>query len=82
MELVINPAGTIRCLYGEEMDLSSLGRLTIQRASYVEPTADGQWIADMSPVSGPVLGPFGCRSAALKAELIWLTEHRLAKEVN
>ena len=30
------------------------------------------WLADLSPVNGPVLGPFDRRSEALAAELAWL----------
>ena len=48
MELFITPTGQVSCLYGEEMDLSTLGRQTIRRASYVEPTAEGDWTADFS----------------------------------
>ena len=77
MDLLIDPAGTVRCTYGEELDLSQIGRLSIRRGSHVEPTADGQWTADMSPVDGPKLGPFAKRSAALKAEQDWLAEHWL-----
>lgn len=77
MQLVIDPGGTIRCLYGEEIDLSSLGRMAIVRASHVEPDGNGQWLADLSPASGPVLGPFGRRSEALTAEARWLETHRL-----
>ena len=51
------------------------GRLTITRASHVEPTPEGLWEADLSPVGGPVLGPFAERSAALKAEVRWLEDH-------
>jgi hypothetical protein len=72
MQLVIDAAGTIRCLYSEELDLATLGNLQIARASHVEPTADGQWLADLAPVGGPALGPFTARSAALAAEVEWL----------
>jgi hypothetical protein len=65
----------MRCIYDEELDLRELGMLTIGRGSHVEPTRDGQWTADMSPVAGPVLGPFGQRSDALIAERHWLEEH-------
>ena len=37
----------------------------------------GKWYADMSPVNGPVLGPFDSRSQALENEEIWLRIHRL-----
>ena len=77
MQLVIEPCGAARCIYGEELDLSSLGSLTISRASYVEPDQHGRWLADMAPVGGPVLGPFNQRSLALAAESAWLDEHWL-----
>ena len=77
MELVIHSSGDIRCVYGEEVNLSELGRLSIQRGSHVEPTADGQWTADMSPVQGPQLGPFDCRTQALEAEVAWLNQYWL-----
>ena len=78
MQLVIEPAGTIRCLYSETISLASLGKLTIARGSHVEPTPDGLWLADLAPVSGPVLGPFALRTAALDAERVWLETHWLA----
>ena len=77
MQLIIAAVGTIRCLYGEEIDLSSLGGMTIVRASHVEPDENGQWLANLSLVSGPVLGPFPLRSRALEAEARWLETHRL-----
>jgi len=78
MELVVDRCGTIRCLYDECLDLSALGRLTITRASHVEPDSHGQWFADLAPVGGPRLGPFGRRSEALAAEAAWLEAHRLS----
>ena len=77
MQLVVQPGGTVHCLYGEELDLPQLGRLAIARGSHVEPTTTGQWTADMSPVNGPVLGPFPSRSDALTAERQWLEIHWL-----
>ncbi len=77
MELVINSSGDIRCVYGEAVNLSELGRLSIQRGSHVEPTANGQWTADLSPVQGPQLGPFDCRTQALEAEVAWLNQYWL-----
>jgi hypothetical protein len=67
MQLVINNSGKIRCVYGEAVDLSTLGCLDIRRASHVEPNDNGQWLADLGPVAGPILGPFGTRSEALAA---------------
>jgi hypothetical protein len=78
MDLVIDSAGGVRCLYDEAIDLAALGLLAIMRASHVEPDPTGRWFADLSPVAGPCLGPFASRSAALAAEAAWLTKHRLS----
>ncbi len=79
MLLVIDPQGTVRCLYDERIDLSCLGGLSIRRASQVEPDGDGQWWADLAPVGGPRLGPFAWRSQALDAERSWLEDHWLTE---
>ena len=75
MELFITPTGQVRCLYDEDLDLGSLGSLTIHRASHVEPTDGGRWTADLSPIGGPTLGPFAQRSQALEAEVRWIEGH-------
>ena len=80
MQMIVQTNGSVRCLYSEEMNLHLLGRLAIARGSHVEPTADGQWTADMSPVNGPALGPFPNRSDALAAERQWLEQHWLHRE--
>jgi hypothetical protein len=80
MEMVISPGGTVRCIYGEEIDLSQLGQVDILRASHVEPDVAGAWWTDMAPVNGPKLGPFQKRSAALEAEVQWLRQHVLRSE--
>ena len=77
MQLLVRTSGAMRCRYSEVLDLHKLGRLSIQRGSHVEPTADGRWTADLSPVHGPVLGPFCLRSEALDAEQQWLDQHWL-----
>jgi hypothetical protein len=77
MNLVVRSDGTVEYLYDDALDLVCLGRLTIARASHVEPNAAGQWTADLTPVDGPILGPFRTRTQALHAERIWLEEHRL-----
>jgi hypothetical protein len=79
MQIVIQPDGTVRAIYCEEIDLRSLGRPRIVRASHVEPDAEGRWLADLGPVGGPVLGPFGSRSEALRAETSWLEVHWLVR---
>jgi hypothetical protein len=77
MQLAVDRCGTIRCLYGEALDLTAFGPPAIARASHVEPGPDGRWSADMRPLQGPVLGHFSLRSAALEAEQAWLESHWL-----
>jgi hypothetical protein len=77
MQLVVEPTGRIRAIYGEAIDLAALGRPKLFRASFVEPDQDGFWHADLRPLIGPVLGPFARRSEALAAEVAWLEEHWL-----
>jgi len=67
--------GTIKSIYTEQINLNELGKLSITRASHVEPTVDGKWTADMSPLNGPILGPFENRTLALKEEIKWLEEN-------
>jgi hypothetical protein len=75
--LLVNPQGDVRCLYADTVDLTSLGALSIRRASHVEPDAYGQWWADLAPVGGPCLGPFERRTLALAVEQEWLERHWL-----
>ena len=75
MRLVIDATGTLRCVYEEAIDLTALGKLRITRASHVEPDEQGQWLVNLAPVNGPMLGPYEQRSAALAAERAWLEEH-------
>jgi hypothetical protein len=77
LQIVVLPDGTVKCVYSEEINLSSLGTLSIQRGSHVEPNEAGQWLCDLSPVHGPAIGPFANRSEALAAEQTWLAEHWL-----
>jgi hypothetical protein len=77
MELIVDPTGNVRCVYAEAINLAELGCLSIERGSHVEPTASGEWTADMSPVGGPILGPFGNRAVALAAEAAWLSANWL-----
>ena len=79
MQLVVAPGGTVRCVYDETIELTTLGTLSISRGSLVEPPADGRWTADLAVVSGPLLGPFEHRSEALAAERAWLDEHWLLR---
>jgi hypothetical protein len=77
MILHINPQGCIRAIYQDDFSWKALGIPQIQRASRVEPDADGFWFADLSLSGGPKLGPFPRRADALAAEVHWLEEHRL-----
>ena len=77
MELFITPGGTVKVIYGEEIPLEELGELSIRRASFVEPAAGGGWLVDLSPVNGPLLGPFKYRSHGLDAERKWLLAQHL-----
>ena len=75
MQLIIAPGGEIRCIYSEAIDLAALGSPRIGRASHVEPDQHGCWLADLSPVGGPLLTGFQHRSEALAAEQAWLETH-------
>jgi hypothetical protein len=78
VNLIIEKGGRVRSIYGEEIALDALGPLRIERASHVEPDSSGRWLADLSPVGGPVLGPFDLRSEALAAEVEWLEANWLS----
>ena len=75
MEIVVSPGGVITTIYDEAIDLGAIGQRRIIRASHVEPDDRGHWFAAI--VDGPTLGPFERRSAAIDAEVRWLTQHRL-----
>jgi hypothetical protein len=77
MDLIVSPDGTIRAVYAEAIDLGVLGHLVISRSSHVEPNDSGRWLADLTPIAGPVLGPFNLRSEALEAEQVWLATNWL-----
>jgi hypothetical protein len=79
MQLIITPSGTVCCIYGETIDLSQIGRVSISRGSHVEPDESGWWFADLAPVRGPRLGPFPRRSDALNAETAWLNDRWLSQ---
>lgn len=74
--ILIEPDGVTRFVWDDDLaDVAEQsGRVSIDRASHVEPTSDGQWESRM--VDGPVLGPFRLRSEALCAEREWLRQYR------
>ena len=68
-------------IYNDSLEpLLRLGKSTVQRVSHVEPYQDHRtkemngWVADMSPVNGPELGPYELRDEALNAEREWLSK--------
>jgi hypothetical protein len=71
MQVVIMPGGELRCVHDEAIVLKTLGWLNIARGSHVEPDDMGYWFADLSPIEGPKIGPFTCRSLALEVEREW-----------
>jgi hypothetical protein len=77
LEIMIASSGQVKLIYSEVIELESLGATSIKRVSAVEPTSNGQWMADLSLVGGPLLGPFGTRSKAIETEIAWLREHWL-----
>jgi hypothetical protein len=72
----IEPDGTATAIYDDTLVpvWRALGRVTIRRASHVEPVPGEplDWQADLTPEGGPILGPFPTRRAALDAERAWL----------
>ena len=76
MRILIGADGSARGIYADALRdvYEALGTLTVRRASHVEPGPDGLWYADLSPVGGPVLGPYRLRQEALDAEVEALKE--------
>ena len=74
IKLVIS-GGTIRAIYDDCLtSLFANADVTTKRATHVEP--DGKnWIADLSPVGGPVSRGFKTRRAALAAERRYLERY-------
>jgi hypothetical protein len=70
--------GVIHAIYDDAL-IALFGKaetVDIKRASHVEPDAGGWgWIADMTPVNGPVLTNFKTRKEALDAEVQYLNRH-------
>ena len=77
-------ADGVQFVYDDELAQVFAGEAAeTHRASHVEPAPGGGWLADMSPVGGPVLTdddacPFRTRAAALAAERKWLAARMCA----
>lgn len=80
-EVVIEPDGGVAFVYSDELYEALAGAfdLTTRRAGRVEPTVDGAWAVDVSPVTGsasPVeIGVFARRGDALAAEAEWVRNY-------
>ena len=81
MLINVSTTGTLKFIHSDSMQ--SLVDLDprpfshkVRRASHVEPS-DGGWTADLSPVGGPVLGPYRERKDALAAEVDWIERNVL-----
>lgn len=69
--------GQMRYIYNDGLiGLMKQGNHKTQRASHVEPCETG-WSADLTPVNGPVIGPYETRQEALDAEVKWLEENKI-----
>jgi hypothetical protein len=74
----IDSNGTYKCIHDDDLAAALVAggdAITIMRASHVEPTATGQWEADLKLSDGPVLGPFETRKAAVQAEVDWINQN-------
>ena len=78
VRISVKPDGMVLFVYDDDLlPLMDMGRPQIRRASHVEPAPGGGWQADLSPVGGPMLGPFRLRAGALEAEAVWLSDRLL-----
>lgn len=74
IEIFVDADGSVQFVYSDEAAALFRGEAQeTRRASHVEPDGAGAWTADLSPVGGPVLGPFVTRAEALGAEVAWLS---------
>jgi hypothetical protein len=78
MEIQIRVSGDqVRFIYSDDLKgFMEHGEAKTARASHVEPSGN-MWVADLSPVNGPKLGPFTKRAEALTAEVMWLYQNNI-----
>lgn len=71
---VIIENGRARFIHDDDLAraMARHGDLNISRASHVEPTPEGKWEVDLTPVGGPKVGTFIRREWALAFERNWL----------
>lgn len=84
--ITVKPDGTMQFVHDDRLrGLLHQGAASIKRMSNVEPgdVERGQnplgWYADLAASSGPVLGPFETRQAALNAEVEWINTNVLTE---
>lgn len=74
-EIVFDDDGLASFVHSDHLaGLIDGGVAVIERASHVEPSGV-EWIADMAPVGGPVLGPYENRGDALAAEVGYISRN-------
>lgn len=71
----ITAEGHLTFVWDDDLATVFDGKLSIKRASHVEPDDRGEWWADLSPVGGPKLGPYILRGTALHDERMWLNNN-------
>ena len=75
MKIVFKPDGTVECLYTDAIDLTLLGKLTVQRASTIEYNNDWQeWVTTILATGEKFTHK--SRAKALEFER-WLLESRI-----
>ena len=80
LSITVRPDGTLAAIHNDALvPLYDQGKVTVRRASFVEPMDGGEhglfWMADLSPVGGPKMENFTSREKALAAEFKWLKAH-------
>ena len=79
MKIKIDKKGNISFVYRDDyLKFKNAGKITIKRASNVEPTADNKWMVDFKPLGiKKKIGPFKTRKEALEKEHIYIEKHYL-----
>ena len=71
--ILVSPSGKISMIYRDELgELLKQGNSETKRASFVEPSQNNTWEADLKSSNGPKLTGFNTRQEALDEEKQWL----------
>ncbi len=78
MNKIVISEGRARFIHDDDLAerMGQHGDVSIQRASHVEPTSNGKWTVDLTPVGGPRIGTFDRREMALECERLWLIRNK------